>query len=137
MQKQNISKFKSNVIDATGLARPNLFQVDLDFPDAVKSATNWADNTGGKYAGAPEKLGKFFVRAAQLPSSTIGVVEVPFRGRMLKIAGDRTFEPWTITIMNDQDYRVRSAMEIWLGQIQETDHNFSNLGVVTPKTGTA
>ena len=137
MQKQNISKFKSNVIDATGLARANLFQVDLDFLDAVKSATNWADNTGGKYAGAPEKLGKFFVRAAQLPSSTIGVVEVPFRGRMLKIAGDRTFEPWTITIMNDQDYRVRSAMEIWLGQIQETDHNFSNLGVVTPKTGTA
>ena len=137
MQKQNISKFKSTVVDVSGLARANLFQVDLDFPDAVKSATNWKENTGGKYGGSPEKLGKFFVRAAQLPSSTIGVVEVPFRGRMLKIAGDRTFEPWTITIMNDQNYTIRSAMEIWLGQIQETDHNFSNLGVVTPKSGTA
>ena len=136
-QKQNISKFKSNVVDASGLARANLFAVDLDFPDGVKNASNWTENTGGKYAGDPHKLGKFMVRAAQLPSSTIGVVEVPFRGRMLKIAGDRTFEPWTITIMNDQNYTIRSAMEIWLGQIQETDHNFSNLGVVTPKTGTA
>jgi hypothetical protein len=74
-------------------------------------------------------------RAAQLPASTIGVVEVPFRGRMLKIAGDRTFEPWTVTIMNDQDYKLRSAFEIWIGMIQQTDHNFSELGVTTPKKG--
>ena len=134
---QTIGSFKSKVIDQSGLARANLFQVDLDFPTAVKNASTHTDNTGGKYTTGTDGLGKFMVRAAQLPSSTIGVVEVPFRGRMLKIAGDRTFEPWTITVMNDQDYRIRAAMEIWIGMIQETDHNFSNLGITTPKKGAA
>ena len=127
-KNQKISAFKSNVVDKSGLARANLFAVDLDFPDPVKAATTHKSNTGGAYTADSDKLGKFLCRAAQLPSSTIGVVEVPFRGRMLKIAGDRTFEPWTITVMNDQDYRLRAAFEIWIGMIQETDHNFSNLG---------
>ena len=136
-KNQSIQTFKSNVIDTAGLARPNLFKVILDFPANVKSAVNWKKNTGGKYQGSSvTELGEFVCRAAQLPSSTIGVVEVPFRGRMLKIAGDRTFEPWTVTIMNDHDYKLRSAFEVWIGMIQETDHNFSNLGITTPKTGT-
>lgn len=130
-KNQKISAFKSNIVDKSGLARANLFQVDLDFPDAVKSATSFKNNTGGEYTVDSDKLGKFVCRAAQLPASTIGVVEVPFRGRMLKIAGDRTFEPWTITVMNDQDYRLRSAFEIWIGMIQETNHNFTNLGAVS------
>lgn len=128
-KNQKISAFKSNIVDKGGLARANLFQVDLDFPDKVKAAGTFKANTGGKYITDSDKLGKFVCRAAQLPASTIGVVEVPFRGRMLKIAGDRTFEPWTITVMNDQDYRLRSAFEIWIGMIQETDHNFTTLGV--------
>ena len=128
-KNQKISSFKSNVIDKTALARPNLFAVDLDFPQAVKDQTSFKGNAGGSYVTDSDKLGKFMVRAAQLPASTVGVVEVPFRGRMLKIAGDRTFEPWTITVMNDQDHRLRSAFETWIGLIQETDVNFQTLGV--------
>ena len=82
-----IDSFKSSVV--SDFARPNLFQVDLSFPtEVIANATGLSD------------LGKFTVRAANLPSSQMGIVEVPFRGRVLKIAGDRTFEPWTITIMN-------------------------------------
>ena len=117
-KNQSIQTFKSNVIDTAGLARPNLFKVILDFPANVKSAVNWKKNTGGKYQGSSvTELGEFVCRAAQLPSSTIGVVEVPFRGRMLKIAGDRTFAEWTVTIMNDEDFLVRNAMEQWMASI--------------------
>ena len=125
---QRISNFKSKVLDKAALARPNLFRVDLDFPASVKAATSHISG-GGKYTADSDKLGKFQVRAAQLPSTTIGVVEVPFRGRMLKIAGDRTFEPWTITVMNDEDHRLRSAFEIWVSMIQSQDTNFQELGI--------
>ena len=84
-KNQKISSFKSNVIDKTALARPNLFAVDLDFPQAVKDQTSFKGNAGGSYVTDSDKLGKFMVRAAQLPASTVGVVEVPFRGRMLKL----------------------------------------------------
>jgi len=124
---QSITKFKSNIINKTDLARPNLFTVNLDFPAKVKGTATANKKRGGGYIDGSDKLGKFMVRAAQLPSSTIGVVEVPFRGRMLKIAGDRTFEPWTVTIMNDQDYRLRSAFEVWIGLIQQSDINHSEL----------
>ena len=71
-------------------------------------------------------LGKFTVRAANLPSSQIGVIEVPFRGRTLKIAGDRTFEPWTITIMNDSGFGFRAAFEKWASSIQAYNENFTS-----------
>ncbi len=82
-QRGNIDTFKSNVY--SDFARPNLFQVDINFPTDI----------GVESATALKTLGNFVVRAANLPASQIGVVEVPFRGRVLKLAGDRTFEPWT------------------------------------------
>jgi len=112
-QRGNIDTFKSNVY--SDFARPNLFQVDINFPTDL----------GLSNAAALKTLGNFVVRAANLPASQIGVVEVPFRGRVLKLAGDRTFEPWTITIQNDSAFKLRTAFENWMQKIQEYDENYT------------
>ena len=110
-KRGTIDDFKANV--ASDFARPNLFQVDLAFPSGIINNASLVN------------LGKFTVRAANLPSSQIGVIEVPFRGRVLKIAGDRTFEPWTITIQNDSGFALRNAFEIWTSSIQAYNENFT------------
>tara|TARA_B100000508_G_C11406028_1_gene250794 strand:+ start:263 stop:844 length:582 start_codon:yes stop_codon:yes gene_type:complete len=110
-RRGRIDDFKANV--ASDFARPNLFQVDLAFPSGIINNASLI------------RLGKFTVRAANLPSSQIGVIEVPFRGRTLKIAGDRTFEPWTITVMNDSKFKLRAAFEKWASSIQGYAENFT------------
>ena len=111
-KRGTIDDFKANV--ASDFARPNLFQVDLAFPSGIINNASLVN------------LGKFTVRAANLPSSQIGVIEVPFRGRVLKIAGDRTFEPWTITIQNDSNFALRNAFELWASSIQAFNENFTS-----------
>tara|TARA_B100001996_G_C18435262_1_gene506171 strand:- start:102 stop:701 length:600 start_codon:yes stop_codon:yes gene_type:complete len=95
-----LSKFKG--ILAGGGARPNLFQVNIDkFPGTA----------------APLETSnalRFLCKGAQLPESTVGLVEVPFRGRTFKVAGDRTYAPWSITVINDTDFLIRNAMENWM-----------------------
>ena len=123
-KRGTIDDFKAN--GASDFARPNLFQVDLAFPSGIINNSDLVN------------LGKFTVRAANLPSSQIGVIEVPFRGRVLKIAGDRTFEPWTITVMNDSAFVLRSAFELWASSIQAYNENFtsaSGLGDADDATG--
>ena len=123
-KRGTIDDFKANV--TSDFARPNLFQVDLAFPTGIINNSSLIN------------LGKFTVRAANLPSSQIGVIEVPFRGRVLKIAGDRTFEPWTITVMNDSGFVLRSAFELWASSIQAYNENFtsaSTLGNENDSTG--
>jgi len=115
-KRGTLDDFKANV--AADFARPNLFQVDLAFPTGIINNSSLV------------RLGKFTVRAANLPSSQIGVIEVPFRGRVLKIAGDRTFEPWTITIMNDSNFVLRSAFELWANAIQAVNENFTAAGTL-------
>ena len=110
-RRGRIDDFKANV--ASDFARPNLFQVDLAFPSGIINNASLV------------RLGKFTVRAANLPSSQIGVIEVPFRGRTLKTAGDRTFEPWTITVMNDSKFKLRAAFEKWASSIQGYAENFT------------
>ena len=111
-KRGTIDDFKANVV--SDFARPNLFQVDLAFPSGIINNASLVN------------LGKFTVRAANLPSSQIGVIEVPFRGRVLKIAGDRTFEPWTITIQNDSNFALRNAFELWASSIQAFNENFTS-----------
>ena len=111
-KRGTIDDFKANV--AADFARPNLFQVDLNFPQGIINNASLIE------------LGKFTVRAANLPASNIGVIEVPFRGRVLKIAGDRTFEPWTITIQNDSNFVLRNAFELWASSIQAYNENFTS-----------
>lgn len=138
-----ISTFKS--YSNLDYARPNLFQVDLYFPTAVtdviaKSASTDIKNkpaTEGENAvNAIRTLAGFTVKGAQIPSSTVGVIEVPFRGRMLKIAGDRTFEPWTITIHNDTGFRLRSWFESWMEAIQLYDENATAINYGIAPAGT-
>ena len=112
---RTISDFKSRL--SGGGARPNLFEVELAFPDAVA-----IDNDVLQKA-------RFLVKAAALPASTIAPIDVPFRGRILKIAGDRTFETWTITVINDTDFSIRSAFEKWMNTINRVS---DNTGVTNP-----
>ena len=100
---RKITDFKSKLTG--GGARANLFEVVLSFPDSAPTDSNVLDKS------------RFLIKAAALPASTIGPVNVPFRGRILKIAGDRTFESWTVTVINDTDFAIRSALENWINSI--------------------
>jgi hypothetical protein len=91
-----------------GGARPNLFKATINFP---------------AYAAGDTELTSFMCEAAQLPGSTTGMIEVPFRGRRLKLSGDRTFEPWTITVINDTNMAVRDSMERWMNGINSHTTN--------------
>ena len=108
---RKITDFKSKL--SGGGARSNLFEVELSFPGSVE------------VEGLNDILNKarFLVKAANLPASTIAPIEVPFRGRTLKIAGDRTFETWTITIINDTDFSIRSAFEKWMNTVNRVSDN--------------
>ena len=74
-------------------------------------------------------MANLWLKAANLPASNINVIDVPFRGRNLKIAGDRTFDVWTITIINDTNFRIRNAFERWMNAINKHDNA---TGEVTP-----
>ena len=112
-ENKTISQFKSQLIG--GGARPNLFEVDLT---TLPAGIAWpADNF------------RYMCKAAQLPASVIANIDIPFRGRIFKVAGDRTIEPWSITIINDEDFRIRKAMEEWVDLIAKLENN---LGATDP-----
>jgi len=98
-----------------GGARPNLFEVELTtLPgDIAWDAVNF----------------KFMCKAAQLPGQTIASIDVPFRGRTFKVAGDRTIDAWTVTIINDENFAYRNAFESWTELIAKLD---TNLGATDP-----
>ena len=96
----NISTFKTRGLTGGG-ARPALFEIYLSIPDGVGADAESADKF------------RFTCRAAQLPAATVGSIEIPYFGRKIKFAGDRTFTDWTVTVMNDEDFLVRSMIEKW------------------------
>ena len=106
---RTISNFKSKLTG--GGARANLFEVVLTFPDASKPDQDVLDKA------------RFLVKGANLPASNVAQIEVPFRGRVLKIAGDRTFDSWTVTVINDTDFAIRSAFERWSNTINRLSDN--------------
>lgn len=83
-------------------------------------------------SGTDVDLTNILCKSAALPASNLGVIEVPFRGRTVKIAGDRTFDTWTATFVNDEDMRIRAFMEEWMGEINSHAGNKSAL--FTPET---
>ena len=114
-ENKTISQFKSALIG--GGARPNLFEVELT---TLPGGIPWdADNF------------RFMCKAAALPASNIANIDVPFRGRIFKVAGDRTIDTWTITIINDEAFALRTAMEAWMDQIAKLDNN---LGATLPES---
>jgi len=100
----NIADFKAQMIG--GGARPNQFRVDLTFPSYVGL---------GAIAG---QRAQFLCKAAQLPASTIETLPVLYRGRPVNFAGERTFQPWTVTVYNDTTFGIRNALEQWQSGIQ-------------------
>ena len=113
-ENRTISDFKSRLVG--GGARPNLFEVRMtDLPDFVD---DW-----------PSETFQFMCKAAALPASNIAAIDVPFRGRIFKVAGDRTIDTWTITVINDEDFRIRNAMEQWMDGIAKLSNN---LGATNP-----
>lgn len=92
-----IDRFKNKF--RLGGARPNLFRVTIDM-------------MASGVAGASDKI-MFTCRATSVPAATLGTIEVPYFGRKVKVAGDRTYAEWTVTVLNDEDYIVRNAFESW------------------------
>ena len=107
-----VDDFKSKL--KGGGARPNLFKATINFP---------------AYANGDVEITSFLCEAAQLPGSTMGLITIPFRGRQLKLAGDRTFDSWSPTIINETDFRVRNAMERWMNGINA---HSANTGLTAP-----
>lgn len=100
-------------------ARPNLFEVVLQFPAFVE------------LGGQANALSRFFVKTAQLPGSTIGAVTVPYFGREVKVAGNRTFQDWSVTVINDEDFTIRNAFERWHRGINGNRTNLREPGAVS------
>ena len=104
-EKRNIQSFRDRMIG--GGARPNMFEVNIDLPDQIGKDKNRDENM------------RFMIKAAEIPAANIGNIPVPFRGRVLPVAGDRTFDPWTVTVINDTSFNIRDAMEQWSNSIND------------------
>ena len=117
-QNRSIVDFKHKLTG--GGARSNLFEVEIEYPTNINVTTG---------AEGPKEFGKFMIKAAEIPASNLGNIPVPFRGRVLPIAGDRTFDPWTVTIINDTNFRIREAMEVWSNSINDLQ---TSQGLINP-----
>ena len=150
--RKSIEDFKSNL--ANGGVRPTMFEVQIAFPEIIRGSFSDITQTtvnadeisqdsdkGNPRPSAPELTEKstFMVKSSQLPGSNIGMIEVPFRGRRLKVSGDRRFDDWNTTVYNDSDYRLRDAIEKWAEVIQYHNfalgHNQLTDGVTEPLAG--
>ena len=112
---RSITKFRDRLTG--GGARPNFFEVDITLPGSVTKAADTDIDM------------RFMVKAAEIPAANLGNIPVPFRGRVLPVAGDRTFDPWTVTIINDNKFNIRDAMEQWSNSINDLEFDG---GIVSP-----
>jgi len=111
---KSISDFRGALIG--GGARPNLFEVQLaNLPPGI---SGWDSDSF-----------QYMCKAAQLPASVIANIDVPFRGRIFKVAGDRTIETWSVTVINDESFKLRNAFEEWMQLIAKLD---TNIGATNP-----
>ena len=104
-----VAQFKSNL--KQGGARPALFNVEFQYPSGIK---------------APPTLAKFLVKATTIPASTIGSYDVYYHGKAIKVAGDRSFDTWDTTIINDDDFGIRKTLEAWMAGISNHSLNTRN-----------
>ncbi len=113
---RGISAFKSKLVG--GGSRPNLFEVSVTFPAAIDIGIQ-GDGTGE----FDSDNFRFLCKAAALPPSNVSPIDIPFRGRTLKVAGDRSFESWTVTIINDESFNHRRAFEAWMQNIAQYENH--------------
>ena len=110
MASSNVSQFLQTIGQGV---KPNMFLIDVQFPQSIALQTEDATLTN------------ILCKSAALPGSNLGVIEVPFRGRTVKIAGDRTFDTWTATFFNDKDFKLRALFEAWANSINTHAGNTS------------
>ena len=113
---RTISDFKTAM--QGGGARPNLFEVEMTL-----------SGLGFELPGFDATEFAFMCKAANIPAQTVASIDVPFRGRIFKVAGDRTIDTWTVTIINDETFDLRGAFETWTEQLAKLDNN---LGATDP-----
>ena len=122
-ETRTLSQFKAKL--AGGAARANLFEVSIPtFPSSVSGAWGPGDD-------AENGIFKFLCKSATLPASNVGSIDIPFRGRILKVAGDRTFDDWTVSVINDEDFKLRTAFEQWANVMSKLD---DATGVTNPSS---
>tara|TARA_B100001996_G_scaffold24245_1_gene18880 strand:- start:783 stop:1370 length:588 start_codon:yes stop_codon:yes gene_type:complete len=112
MASSNVSQFLQKIGQGV---KPNMFLIDINFPQSIALQAE------------DQQLTNILCKSAALPGSNLGVIEVPFRGRTVKIAGDRTFDTWTATFFNDKDFKLRSFFEQWANSINTHEGNTSPL----------
>lgn len=105
----NAAEFRSKL--QYGGQRPNLFKITLDIPDSA--------------SGTQEIT--FMAQATNTPGFNLGSVDLPYFGRRVSFAGDRSFEDWSIVIIDDEDHPVRNALEAWQNRLALIDHNTNQL----------
>ena len=120
MASSNVSSFIQRVGQGV---KPNMFMVDVNFHGSLSKSADDLETTN------------IMCKSAALPGSNLGVIEVPFRGRTVKIAGDRTFDTWTVTFFNDKDFKLRAFFEEWANKINTHEANTSELFVPNSSTG--
>ena len=105
----SVTEFKTNL--KGGGARPSLFKVEFQYPSKVLPKPT------------PLNQAAFLVKATTIPASTIGSYDVYYHGKAIKVAGDRSFDTWDTTIINDEDFGIRKTLESWMGSI--ADHKLN------------
>ena len=112
-QNRSITNFRDRLIG--GGARRNMFEVNITLPEQIAPNGDISQDM------------RFLVKAAEIPAANIGNIPVPFRGRVLPVAGDRTFDPWTVTIINDAQFNIRDAMEQWSNLINDLQFDVGDI----------
>ena len=112
-QNRSITNFRDRLVG--GGARPNMFEVNITLPEQIAPNGDISQDM------------RFLVKAAEIPAANIGNIPVPFRGRVLPVAGDRTFNPWTVTVINDAQFNIRDAMEQWSNLINDLEFDVGDI----------
>ena len=111
--ERSITNFRDRLVG--GGARPNMFEVNLTLPSGLIPQGDFTQDI------------RFMIKAAEIPAANIGNIPVPFRGRVLPVAGDRTFDPWTVTVINDAQFNIRDAMEQWSNKINDLQFDVGDI----------
>ena len=111
--QRSITNFRDRLVG--GGARPNMFEVNLTLPSGLIPQGDFTQDI------------RFMIKAAEIPAAVIGNIPVPFRGRVLPVAGDRTFDPWTVTVINDAQFNIRDAMEQWSNLINDLQFDVGDI----------
>ena len=114
----SVTEFKSNL--QQGGARPSLFKVDFTYPSGITT---------------PPTRSEFLVKSTTIPASTIGSYDVFYHGKTIHVAGDRSFDTWETTIINDEDFGIRTTLENWMGSISNHKLNTRDKEVFAKSEG--